>query len=179
MRPNLISKKIKKGYFLLISALLMLELSGCAGLVVSTVKNKDLNIEGVGIPDFQKEKSVKANEQIRQHLRGYLVKGFHVGEKVSKDSALEHWGKADRIIKNGDIEEWQYLGNGHIWVGIIPMIVIPIPLVVPIGHNQTLLTFRENELIKITTKDSHLKGPACAIYTVHTGPSCGFFSDSD
>ena len=60
-----------------------------------------------------------------------------------------HWGKPARIKSpspQGNIETWTY-DFGRRWNGIVPMIGIPIPLVIPVGREQVEFTFKDDQVV--------------------------------
>jgi len=67
----------------------------------------------------------------------------------------EHWGQPSsmaRSSRSGEDEIWTYKFN-HSWCGIMPYIVIPIPLVLPVGKERVVFYVHDGRVGKaIVTK---------------------------
>lgn len=94
----------------------------------------------------------------------------------TKQEFLKDWGEPDRITvtfdkkkfegdsKGADItittfestETWIY--NRHLWCGIIPAFIIPIPLILPVCDGFDELVFQGGEAIYLNTKRSRFSG---------------------
>lgn len=111
-------------------AVLMLLLSGCAG--VMTVHNPDTEIKDLNF---------------KLASKGFLNTDATENSNYTKKSVLEIWGKPDSIKVNGAKEQWKYNQTGLAWAGLIPVIIVPIPLLVPVGKNGVVLVFQDELLI--------------------------------
>ena len=78
---------------------------------------------------------------------GHLMDGgdAHV---LSDTEVRRAWGEPDEVAKPGDGSElWTYTG-GLRWNGVLLFVVIiPIPLLVPVGREQVTLRFRGGEAV--------------------------------
>lgn len=78
---------------------------------------------------------------------GHLLEGSDA-HAVSDTEVRRAWGEPDEITKPGDGSElWTYTG-GLRWNGVLLFVVIvPIPLLVPVGREQVTLRFRGGEAV--------------------------------
>ncbi len=96
--------------------------------------------------------------------RGGLVK--------DKNSALKYWGEPDSKSQSdaGGDEEWTYRG-GVAWRGVAIWVVIPIPLMVPVGHNTARMRFSPSgELIGGRAERADEKGLVCFLIYLECNP---------
>ena len=69
---------------------------------------------------------------------------------------IEDWrGKPDKQYeKNGEIV-WVYSGD-LAWTGIVPLIILPIPIVLPIGWMKTQYYFKADQLVHVTSDEFYI-----------------------
>ena len=111
--------------------------------------------------------------------KGFLNPYVKENQKYTKKSVLEIWGEPDSKVVEGSIEIWRYNQEGFAWAGLIPIVIIPIPLVAPVGKNGVVLSFNGNELIK-ASEDRREGGVAMCGWFLMDHPSgfkFGCFSD--
>lgn len=72
----------------------------------------------------------------KKNLAAYIRKDGN----PSKEDVQAAWGKPNVIFRHDKLEVWQY-HNGMNWYGVIPMIGIPIPLVLPITRSKIDIYF--------------------------------------
>ncbi len=76
---------------------------------------------------------------------------------------LERWGPPDKKEIDGTMEVWTY-HHGITFSGVWLMVVIvPIPLVVPVGREDTFLYFTDNTLTKVEREYGRAPGVACGL----------------
>lgn len=68
-------------------------------------------------------------------------------ENPTKDEVLRLWGEPDKIYLEDGIQVWKY-NDGVNWIGICPIIGIPIPLILPIWQGKSEIYFDGNTAIK-------------------------------
>ena len=98
---------------------------------------------------------------------------------ISKDDLLRAWGLPDEKILEDGREQWVYR-DGLRWNGvfIFPGIIIPIPLVIPIGWNTFTVEFHEDAVSTIVAVVNEVKGGgACTLVLVHGGVGCRYGKD--
>jgi hypothetical protein len=105
---------------------------------------------------------------------------------IMASELLEYWGEPDEIVKiNGD-EAWIYQ-FGLRWNGLMVAVIIPIPLAVPVGHDELSFSIDEDKQVNsVTIKGMEDNGFFCT-FLFHTGcyvssewmckflPLCGHF----
>jgi len=104
---------------------LSITLSGCVGVnTVGSIETTSLYVPRADESDY----------------------GRNVPRIETTSHALEHWGEPDQKIKldNGQ-EEWIY-NKCLDWKGVFVWALAPIPLVVPVGKENTTLTFSADGL---------------------------------
>ena len=96
--------------------------------------------------------------------RGGMVK--------DKESALKQWGEPISKVQLDDdgSEEWTYHG-GLAWRGVAIWLVVPIPLMVPVGHNAAKMHFSPSgELVRGTAERAEEKGIVCWLIYMECNP---------
>jgi hypothetical protein len=88
-----------------------------------------------------------------------------VGTVVTNDAAtpldaralVEAWGAPDeKTVLTDRAERWVYVSDTHTWTGIMPVIVIlPIPLMLPIGHESASFTLRDGIVTGVDLVTEH------------------------
>ena len=89
-----------------------------------------------------------------------------------KETALEYWGEpAARVSLAPDgSEAWTYRG-GVAWRGVAIWVVVPIPLVVPVGHNEVTMQFSASgDLVSGRAEQAAEKGFVCWILLFECNP---------
>lgn len=122
-------------------------LSGCVGIASFTEHSK--NSTRFPVPFLKVgHYGTQPTEVFLQDNR--LVSRPIDPSRITKQKLINIWGEPDSIeyIKGGrTIEQWIY--NREIgWSGIVVFIGIPIPLLVPVGYRNTILTIENGIVIK-------------------------------
>jgi hypothetical protein len=74
--------------------------------------------------------------------RSLPIAGYRPDHNPTKSEITAAWGKADEIIIQRRQEQiWKYT-NGFNWYGVVPMIGIGIPLVLPVSRDYTEVYFK-------------------------------------
>lgn len=80
---------------------------------------------------------------------------------VTKENITSKLRQPDRVTKKNGMESWVY--EERRWVGVMPVFLIPIPLMLPIGKDSVTYTFKANQFIE-ETSSTHIKsGYICSI----------------
>lgn len=70
-----------------------------------------------------------------------------------------HWDEPSRIHRSsGNSETWTY-GFRPIWEGLVPCMIVPIPLVLPLAREQVSFTLRDGRVIDARWKKPWMVGP--------------------
>lgn len=117
-----------------INIIFSLLLSGCVGVI--TMHNPEKSYTG---------------SNVKLGGRGWCCSGYKsVSTKAEVKSA---WGEPDKKWTEAGVERWLYKQSSMSWVAIIPVLVIPIPIGVPTGHNATTLSFLDEKISSATSSD--------------------------
>lgn len=135
----------------------LLFLSGCAGLAVGTY----------GTFESQKDSFSLSNIRLEQNYRER--------KSYSKDEVISLWGEPDQISINGSCEVLTYY-DGYTWSGVGAFIlVIPVPLILPSGHDETKIYFKNNQSIKLISEYGEVTG---MVGYMCGSNECGFMAGS-
>ena len=108
-------------------------------------------------------------------MRGYIsaeVEEEHSG--YLKADVLKAWGQPDSKKLKGEIEYWRY-EHGLAWAGLIPVLIVPVPLVLPVGKNGATLAFSGDELVSAVSRDRDMAGGMCGWFLMDVSPGLQFF----
>ena len=101
--------------------------------------------------------------------------GFEHGSRIiTVDQLRTDWGDPLSITpaSTGCQEElWTY-EFGRIWCGIAPLLVVPVPLVVPVGRQKVVFFLKDGQAIKAEVTNSGSSGFAFFLLTAE-GPCKG------
>jgi hypothetical protein len=70
-----------------------------------------------------------------------------------------HWGRPYRVCpaRSGADEVWIYR-FGPIWKGIMPMLIVPIPLELPLGEKEVCFWLRDGRVVSVSFTRRDLVG---------------------
>jgi hypothetical protein len=74
----------------------------------------------------------------------------------TSDWLQKHWGRPDRIYQVGSgpgagvDEVWTYR-FGPIWKGVIPALIVPIPLVLPVAREKVSFTLHDGHVASVSS----------------------------
>lgn len=74
------------------------------------------------------------------------------------------WGKPKSRGMKGD-EEYLIYNRSIAWRGLLGFVVVPIPLLLPVGHNQTTFLFEQNSLIQTDYESSKSNIAVCGLHS--------------
>lgn len=138
-----------------VAALLLstLALSGCVGVI--TIHNPTTHYDAASI---------------KLGGKGYCCSG--VNDPVStKAEIIQSWGQPDKQWTKGNSEMWQYFRDGLSWAGIMPVLVIPVPLLVPTGRHSTTFIFTDDKLTSVEVVDGKMFMALCGLFLMDHGPN--------
>lgn len=120
-------------------AFLYLSLQGCIGI----------GILGIG------DRSRPTGSVLNFYSKSILV--HNQGQPLRADHVRSQWGEPDyRGQIDGGSENWEYRGKNLRWHGFVPMILLPLPLVVPFGHDYVTFVIRNGQVQSTKTTDSSI-----------------------
>lgn len=140
--------------------LLFLLVQGCVGIGVQKTQNQDY-----------------PNPQISTRACALGLK-YHGAERVDSSTYTaawlqEHWGKPSRITRDetgSQTETWTYK-FGPIWNGVTPVVLVPVPLIVPVGREQIHFVLQDGHVV---SAKSHTEQSIGCAYGVCPGPCATF-----
>lgn len=150
----------------LAAGFLALSCSGCVGLVVH------------GNEQHRAENPILSLERARYLGADGVPPIFPV---PTKSQVLAAWGQPDRVETFGiGRERWIYRA-GIRWNGLVVFLLIPIPLLVPVGSDHLALEFAGDALVAAETLNNVPRaGGACGLIPLHDLHfACGAVSASD
>lgn len=138
------------GHILLVS--ILTATAGCVGIGVVNE-----SVESYPKPPFALEREVGyfVNDDYKYKDWGRVL-------AKTKNDVLALWGEPAKRITNGSSERWFYsreLG----WSGLLPVVIVPIPLLVPIGYRETILVFDGDTLTAIEKKRGRERVVICGV----------------
>ena len=144
---------------------LLQAVSGCVG--VSTIS------EGRKY-NYSTPRVYQSIGEITSRQISSLNKGSPVYTPIKAKKLVEIWGEPDSIefidVKNGEIlERWTY--NRSVgWSGVVVWLVIPIPLLIPVGYRSTIMTIQDGNVIR----GEYFSGMSNSTFLYGGGPNIPF-----
>ena len=92
-----------------------------------------------------------------------------------------HWGKPSTIKQTGEgnpDEIWIYK-FGTTWSGVVPFVLIPIPILIPTGREEVQFTLRDGNVVSAKVRKSYSIGAGYGCYGGICGPHFGAFWMND
>ncbi len=130
-----------------------IEWSGCAGIIVQ--HHERLRIEA---PQIDVQGNVRCDRSLPAFTREDV-------ERV--------WGPPTRLERDGAEEErWTYVSSDLRWTGVELIVFVPVPLIVPVGHESVTLMMKDGLVVDaevMKQDESH------AVFGLMAGP-CGLSS---
>lgn len=128
----------------------VLTLSGCIGMIVNSPEECTNQTPFTGYHDIFWKPPPPKKEAIG------LV--FERSPKASsKSEFLKDWGNPDEIISTSEkLETWIY--HRKLWCGIIPVLILPVPLILPVCDGFDRIEFKENKAIRLHARSIVWKG---------------------
>jgi len=141
------------------ASLVSFTLTGCFGLAVTSPVECKNETPFTGVHDIfylpaaNKERLPKTAAKMLDSI-GLLGQ---TPKASTKADFLKEWGEPDKIISTSeDQQTWIY--ERHLWCGVIPMVFIPIPLVLPVCDGFDKIYFMGNEAKLLHTRHSSTGG---------------------
>ena len=140
---------------LIVLLVLITFLTGCMG-VVAFGTNKETYGPNVILTENRNKQLMKSSSP----------------QQVSKADVLKKWGEPSQKIKDGELERWVYKLDDLSWTGIMPLVIIPISLMIPMGRYRTSMTFSGDRLIDSECVTKATTGFFCGISPDGLKPTC-------
>jgi hypothetical protein len=80
--------------------------------------------------------------------RGVIFEGDIFATKIRKEDVLKRWGPPDKNLADGKFEILVYRRELAFSGAIVYLVLIPVPLLAPVGYRHTHLYFTEGVLSK-------------------------------
>jgi len=96
-----------------------------------------------------------------ENERGYISKAQRDIE-YKKEDVLQLWGPPYARDTDGQNERWKY-HRETAFSGLFLEIILPVPLVVPVGYRDTTLIFSDDVLVKVVREYGGSTGFVCAV----------------
>ena len=139
---------------------------GCFGIVVQGDKSAIVNN-----PNISKDKGYIGNFSLKPNTY------------VTEAELIKYWGSPDNVMYNDKGQKQLiYRRNELRWNGIFVLaVVVPIPLLIPVGHDYFLFTIENGNISSVYMKnDSDEFGSYCTIFPLfHAGPWCEVHTKTD
>src|SRR3974390_105990 len=122
-------------------------LQGCVGGVV--VKTRTTVINDPVIPFYS---------EIPQPTSRKDLPGATNEAAYTPDILRKYWNGPDLVSHGaGSDEIWTYKSR-LIWKGVVPFVIVPIPLILPVAREKVCLTLRDGDVVSGSTTRSHTAG---------------------
>lgn len=122
--------------------------SGCIGLIVNTPGECKNETPFTRVHDIfwgrppQFKLSLSSN---------HVASKVQTPKRSTKAEFLKDWGKPDEIISSsGNVETWIY--NKKLWCGVMPVVILPVPLILPVCDGFDRIEFKDNEARRLHTR---------------------------
>lgn len=83
----------------------------------------------------------------------------------SRAWVTKHWGEPSELrpSRNGGEEEWVY-GYGTYFLGVMPCVIVPIPLTLNVGEESVALTFRNGRVVSASQRAGKSSGAVMGLF---------------
>ena len=135
-----------------------LTLSGCIGLAVVVPDECKNETPFTGIHDiYWKPPSPK-----KELAFGMVIQEVPTPKASTKAEFLNDWGNPDEIITASENEEtWIY--NKTLWCGLVPVLFVPVPLLLPVCNGFDRIEFQGQNAIRLHTRRIVIHGTVIAV----------------
>ncbi|MDD2899899.1 MAG: hypothetical protein PHI31_14445 [Desulfuromonadaceae bacterium] len=121
--------------------------TGCVGLIINSPEECKNETPFTGVHDIFWKKPHPQKDIIF----GLVIPEVPVPKVSNKEEFLKEWGKPDQIIPSSEnVETWIY--NRHLWCGVIPVLILPVPFILPVCEGFDRIEFQGNEATRLHTR---------------------------
>ncbi len=139
----------------LVVAMLVSMLSGCVGVI--TLHNPTRTYTG---------------EAVKPGGRGYCCSGSETFTR--RDDVRAAWGEPDRTWREDGRDFWYYRQPDLAWAAVMPVLIVPLPLGIPTGHNFTTFAFEGERLVSAQAADREGLVALCGFFLNDAKPDTHF-----
>jgi hypothetical protein len=134
-------------------AMLCVLLQGCVGAVVLKTRTEVIN-----------DPVIQFDSEIPQPIsRKDSPEGTNT-VVYTPELLLKYWNSPDLVSHGAGSEEiWTYKSR-LVWKGVIPFVIVPIPLILPLGKETVCLTLRDGHVVSASMTRSHTAGATFGMY---------------
>jgi hypothetical protein len=91
----------------------------------------------------------------------------------TRDDVLERFGQPLRTEKLPNGRE-KYVYSGSLaWRGVVGIVILPVPLLLPVGFNELYYEFEGKRLVRVMTEEMGSKFYGCMFPPILKGEVCG------
>jgi hypothetical protein len=83
---------------------------------------------------------------------------------ITPDKLIDMWGQPDNERFERGFRTLTYR-QGLAWRGLTIFVIIPIPLLLPLGHNNAKLIFQSDRLVHVEYVDNELDAAICGLHS--------------
>jgi len=69
-------------------------------------------------------------------------------------------GKPKREYTEGSRDVWVY-NHSVAWRGMVPVLIVPIPLMIPVGMNESFVAFENDRVFSFRNERGNVRGGMC------------------
>ena len=136
-------------------------LAGCVGAGPIITKNRLTNVSAK--PDVRE--SVCPTNQIGK----FAVCVAGQASPPSPDDFRKYWGEPKSYQESSGVKRLKY--NGDIaWRGLLVFAILPIPLMIPVGYNEIILSFENDRLIEVNMEYGDGRFAICGLHSEGPDP---------
>ncbi len=127
----------------------------------------------------QEEKHCIKDCRIEGYPKNYAInesKYANQWEIITKENVKKYWGEPEKIYTENGMENWLY--TRHRWVGVTIAVIIPVPLILPVGTDTATISFNGKEFVQYRQKTHFTEQYLCSILPSISDPGgfCGHYS---
>jgi hypothetical protein len=129
-------------------AMLCLILQGCVGVVVPKTRTKVINDPIVSIypdvPGAVRKRDSSETANVRDET-----------SECTSQWLRTYWGDPEHIsrIPANSNEIWTYK-SGLVWEGVVPFVIIPIPLILPVTREKVRFSLHDGRVVSASVTES-------------------------
>jgi hypothetical protein len=159
---------------LILFAILCLTLQGCVGVVIPKTRTKVISDPVVSV-----YKDVP--DAVRARNLSEATKSVMETTNCTSEWLRTYWGDPQQIshLSENLDEIWTYK-SGLVWEGVVPFVIIPIPLVLPVAHEKVCFMLHDGRVVSASvTRSCTVGGTYGIILNPNGGGSFGAWNWDD
>jgi len=84
---------------------------------------------------------------------------------------VELWGEPDSLVTEGEIKTLTYK-YGLVFAGIMPIVIIPIPLALPVGQKKTIIECQNDIVVRAYKTETGMSAAYCGMISERPDYGC-------